>query len=1034
MKNTLILLLICFIAKLEAQDLNIHELIQRTDLTLQEIEKLAEKHFEKVGKVRGTGYKQFERWRYEQQFHLREDGSFIPRSEEADIFLRAKPALQKANRDRAVNSWKELGPQSWTHSSGWNPGVGRLTWVATLPSDENTIYVSSPGGGIWKSTDAAQTWQPLVDTVNAAWMNVFCLAIDAQNPNNVYAGLIGGRVIKSADAGKNWVALGNGPNNCKKIVVHPDSSNIVFAASENGMFRSINGGESWNMVQSGNFQDIEFQPFNPNVLIASTSLNSIFRSENLGLKWQKITLQGSGRTLLAVSPNDSSVVYAVQANGNTFGRFYKSTDAGKTFKVTITGNPLTGTNFFGYDADGKGTGGQATYDMAICVNPNDVNEIHIAGIICWKSTDGGNKFEAETIWSYPNNLGYNHADVHGLEFVNNTIYSVSDGGIYKSKDNGDNWEHLSKGLGIRQLYKISCSKVAPSAVTGGAQDNGTTFRQANGSWLEWLGADGMDTALSPTDGDVAVGTSQYGSLYRTTDGGKSQNGISKPKVNGVSVDGKWVTPIALHPFSHDTLFAGYNGVYRTIDNGKNWTRLNNTPLLDVLVIAPSDPNYIYASVGTRIYRSTNGGITWSDNVVVGTITSICVSPSDPQKIWITTNRTSNNVQVSKDMGLTFTTISQGLPAIAARSVVVDDAHTEGLYVGMNIGVYYRDNVNQNWILLGKDLPAVAINEVELQQSSRKVRVGTYGRGVWETDMQAMPASVYAGKDVTLTCDKTSVTLEATGGIAYLWSTGETTASIVVNPLVKTTYTVTATMSDSTTTVDEVVVRIDNMPPNAKITPNGNLALDCKNTSVALIASGGEKYSWNDGTTENFITATKADTYNVTVTGTNGCTASQSISTTLLPNTYDTTRVNACFEYTWAQNKSVYQKSGTYSERKECHTHYLILRIFPDNPLDFGFRPCDTSNVKLAANQLLCFPNPTKDEVNVFFNLNSNATDVALKVYDMQGRLLQPTAQENLNAGNYSKRLDFSPLANGIYPVCLVINGKCERVERVMVLR
>jgi hypothetical protein len=88
---------------------------------------------------------------------------------------------------------------------------------------------------------------------------------------------------------------------------------------------------------------------------------------------------------------------------------YKSTDAGQNFITTVIGDPAAGTNYFGYESDGTGTGGQAGYDMAICVNPADANEVHIAGIICWKSTNGATSFTAETVWYYPNGTGYNHA-------------------------------------------------------------------------------------------------------------------------------------------------------------------------------------------------------------------------------------------------------------------------------------------------------------------------------------------------------------------------------------------------------------------------------------------------------------------------------------------------------------------------------------------------------------------------------------------------------------------------------------------------
>lgn len=876
---TFLLLTLLSCTSIFSQDINIHELIQRTDLTLEQIDVIAKAHFAKVGKGRGTGYKQFERWKYEQKFHLREDGSFTTPLEEANAYefaLRNMPNNEDYNR-AAPGPWTELGPKSWTRTSGWNPGVGRLTSVAIHPSNESIIYVSSPGGGIWKSTNAAATWTPLIDNVNSSWMNVYNLCIDPSNVNTIYAGLSSGAVLKSVDAGLNWATTGTGPSTIRKIVVHPSNSNIVFAGASNGLWRSSNGGTSWTSVQSGSFQDIEFKPNDPNIMYASTSTNSYYRSTNNGTSWTLIPLSASGRTLIGVSPNNPDIVYLAQASGSVFGAFYKSTDAGLTFAITITGSAASGTNFFGYDTNGTGTTGQATYDMALCVNPNNVNEVHIAGIICWKSTNGGTSFVAETAWSLPNSIGYNHADVHGLEFINNTIYSVSDGGVYKSTDLGDNWTDLSSGLGIRQFYRIATAKTDANLISGGAQDNGTTYRQSNGTWREWLGADGMDCIISPTNASIAIGTSQNGSIYKTTNAGNSYTGLSEP------ADGNWVTPLFMHPTNHDTVYGGWDGIYRSVNGGTSWTKLTSsisTGNFDCLAVASSNTSFIYGSVGSTLYRSSDAGATWTSVSAGSTITSICVSPLNPQKIWITTSSSTNNVRVSTNMGTAFTNINTGLPAISARSIVVDNTTNEGLYVGMNIGVYYRDNINPSWIVHATGLPLVAVNEVELQLASRKIRVATYGRGVWETAMQD-PPKVDAGADVTITCTNPTATLTAVNGVSYVWSNSATTATINVSPTVTTTYTVTATMSGGNTTTDNVVVVVNKTPPVANA--GSDVTLTCSNPSITLTASGGNTYLWSNSvaSASNPVAPSVNTTYTVTVTSTNGCTATDDVIVTVV---------------------------------------------------------------------------------------------------------------------------------------------------------
>jgi hypothetical protein len=313
-------------------------------------------------------------------------------------------------------------------------------------------------------------------------MYIYSLAIDPLNQNIVYAGTgnSGNQMIRSTDAGATWSLLGSGPTGTiRKILIHPTSTNIVFVCASNGIFRSVNSGTSWTQVQNVTKEDIEFKPGNTSIMYASGS-SQVVKSVDGGLTWSVLGategITSTGRTLIAVTPANPDYLYVVQASGSLFGQLYKSTNSGVSFVTTVTGNPTNGTNYFGYETNGTGSTGQATHDMALCVSPTNANEVHMAGIICWKSLDGGLSFTATTAWSLPNATGYNHADVHGLDFVNSNMYSLSDGGIYKSVNNADDWTDLSTGIGIRQFYRIASSPTNSNVVTGGAQDNGSEFR------------------------------------------------------------------------------------------------------------------------------------------------------------------------------------------------------------------------------------------------------------------------------------------------------------------------------------------------------------------------------------------------------------------------------------------------------------------------------------------------------------------------------------------------------------------------------
>lgn len=739
MKKIILLTVINFIASVSFSQQSIFDIINRDDLPYEQVVQMAEQYFKTTGTGQGSGIKHYERWKFERKFHIDDNGYYIKPAVEQAQYL---TALQNMPQQLSpLATYTELGPWSWTYTSGWNPGVGRLTSVAVYAADTTIIYVSSPGGGIWKSINSGTTWQQLTDN-NSSYMNVFHLAIDPTNSNIVYAALTSGGVIKTVNGGATWSGTGSGPSGTRKVLIDPTDTNIVFATSGNGVHKSINGGSSWTLVHATAKEDIEFKPGDVNVMYTSgtgsATVDAVYRSVDAGNTWNPVTVANGitdfGRTLLGVSEADPEVVYAVQASGSAFGRMYRSNNSGATFITTVIGSTGSGTNYFGYT--GTTAGGQATYDMGIAVNPGDANEVHIAGIICWRSINGGNTFAQMTVWSYPNSTGYNHADVHGLEWINKTLYSNSDGGIFKSTDNADNWINLSTGLGIRQLYRLATAKTDANVLSAGAQDNGTVARTTTGTWRDWLGADGMECIIDPNNAQVMIGTSQYGVIYKTTNGGNSRSGLTRPAA------GNWVTPIAWHPTNSMVVYGGWDSIYRSTNAGGSWTNISTTLAtggnLDNLKIAPSNDNYIYASRGSNLFVTTDGGtnwITYTSTVTGGTISSIEVKYNDPAKVWITTTSSTNSVRVSTNAGASFTNINTGLPAMAARSVVVDDTPNEGIYVGMNIGVYYKDNTaNLTWAPIATGLPLVAINEIEISKLADKLRVATYGRGIWEAPL------------------------------------------------------------------------------------------------------------------------------------------------------------------------------------------------------------------------------------------------------------------------------------------------------------
>ncbi len=798
-----ILLQLLFASMLSAQNAKltseyIFNLMDRRDLRLEEIKQLADQYFDEVGTGRGTGYKHFMRWHYEQQFHLDDQGYILdPKIEEKALLDGLKAMKQNtAARSTSSNAWTELGPFTVNVTSSWNPGSGRVRHLDVNLTNQQIMFAATDGGGVWKSTNGGTNWFPTMDGLANSYQSVNQVVIDQANPNTVYAVLRNQNIVRSTDGGASWGTFyASGPSVTRRMTLVPGVSGLMLATTSSGISRSTNGGANWTTVLSATgLEDIVVQPGSTTVLYAAGSGSQcFFRSTDAGLTWTNIGVAAgithTGRSLIGVTPANPNVVYVVQASGSVFGRLYKSTNQGQTFITTVVGNPANGTNYFGYEPNGTDTLGQALHDMAIAVHPNDPEILHIAGIICFKSTNGGYSFTATTDWTYNNPIGYNHADVLWMGYLGGVLYSTSDGGPCKSINHADDWIPMWNTLACKQIYRACSAKSQPTTIGFGSQDNGHTYRLGTGNWNQWLGADGMDLAISPTNPLLAVAAIQNGGIYRTTNGGSSYSGLTQPS------SGNWVTPIVWHPTDSTTLFGGWTGLYKSTNKGVTWTPIASgtiTAKVNCLAVAPSNPDYIYATVGTTLYVTTNGGTTWTTYAIGSTISAIAVNPLNPSKVYITTTGTSNQVRVSTNAGATFTSISSGLPALAARAIAIDDDTDETVYVGLNSGVYTRNNVNTNWIVAGTGLPLASVNDLDIQQSSGKLRVATYGRGLWELDINPICNAPTNLTSTGITSNQATVSWTAVSGVQSY--------TLEYKPAASSTWIITSGLTTTSTTL------------------------------------------------------------------------------------------------------------------------------------------------------------------------------------------------------------------------------------------
>lgn len=646
----------------------------------------------------------------------------------------------------------------WTKITDDNNGYD----IQYKPNDPNTIYlagsffyVSVDGGSTFRKVYDGQGYPDLVTITSPASLAKPLNAVDNNfQPGYVsvptYPSSVNGKLVLYKDMGNpnSMEACGNAENPAEiqgniAVVVRGNCVfvNKVLNAQKLGAKAVIviNNVDGSPTAMGGGDGNISIPAF----MISKAEgekLVSDMLSHEITLTLQKSLIPENSMRIspkmIGVSKSQPNTVYVLEANKNVFGGLYKSTNAGSSFvKLNHTGR-----NYFGYSTMADDDRGQAPRNMAIAVNPDDANEVHIGGILTFMSTDGGMSFEPTSDWvpyrAAADGIGYCHADICMMSFYNKKLYVSSDGGLFRSNTSTqdvseDFYEDISDGLGIRQFYKIGVSQTIPVTITGGSQDNGSSWFTDEFGWQDWLGADGMEGFVDKDNRYVLYGTTQNGGLY-SKDQFDFITYIDRPE-NKV---GSWVTPFDQDHNVSNTIYAGYNVVYKSQDQGETWVPISQVfgQNLNHLKISKNDSRVMYAAFGSNLFKTISGGGNWSSiSGFEGSINEIAIHPQNDRTIAIATTG-SQKIYVSYDGGDTWISFRKNLPDFAALSLVWEDSNEGGLYVGMNFGVFYINNTLQNWIPFLNNLPNVIVNELEINYKEKKLYAATYGRGLWETPL------------------------------------------------------------------------------------------------------------------------------------------------------------------------------------------------------------------------------------------------------------------------------------------------------------
>jgi photosystem II stability/assembly factor-like uncharacterized protein len=666
--------------------------------------------------------------------------------------------------------WEALGPD--------NIG-GRTLCMAVNPLDTNILWLGSASGGIWKSTTAgrgATAWQR-VET-GFPVLGVSAIALNPSNPDIVYAGTgevynlensapnvairvtrgtYGIGILKSTDGGATWsksLDWSYGQlRGVQDIKINPLRPATVLAATTEGLLRSWDAGATWHTIHNKRMAvDIEIDPADTSrIFVTHGSLDDqdvsgIYRSVNGGTSFLKLTgglpSTFSGKTLLTICPTQTSVLYASIGEAFAQNGLFKSINGGNSWTKVSTEDVSKYQGWYSHD---------------VAVHPNDPNTFVWVGIDAWKSTNSGAVVDQKTYW-YNWNFGYVpagssegppdyvHADIHRAYYVpgdENKVYVVTDGGLFVSYDGGESWEGRNGGYQTQQFYaNLGSSTINPTLAVGGMQDNSTAVYYGDPSWTRVLGGDGECAAVNPLDDQIMYGSSQYLNMYKSIDGGQSWYGIG----NEISGNAAFNGPFEISASNPDIMYAGTESLWRSDDGGESWSPVTDFiadgDAILTIAISPENPELVYCSTAptvtdeARVYKIDVANQTATQ--MTGLPNRVCMDityyPGDETRVFaVFAGFNTEHVWQSVDGGNTWHSIDNGLPDVPTNSIIIDP-NTANFYIANDLGVWYSSSAGEVWDYYSAEAPQAMLAMHLSIAPDFKLRVATYGLGVWQTDL------------------------------------------------------------------------------------------------------------------------------------------------------------------------------------------------------------------------------------------------------------------------------------------------------------
>lgn len=695
---------------------------------------------------------------------------------------------------------EKLGDMKWRLVGPFRGG--RAGTVTGVPGDRNLYYMGTAGGGVWKTADGGQTWECISDGYFGG--SIGSVAVSEKDPNVIYVGegeqTVRGNVSsgwgmwRSTDAGKTWKHIGlKNTEHIARIQIHPENPDIVYVAAmgnlwkpnaERGIFRSKNGGETWEKVlfesADAGAVDIALDPNNPRIIYANTWQikrngyrmdsggpgSKLWRSFDGGDNWENISSKKGlpsgvwGISGVTISPVNSDRIWVIIEHKK--GGVYRSDDGGETWSYINSDNALRQ---------------RAWYYSRIYADTQNEDRVYVMNVSFLKSNDGGKSFIRH---------GTPHGDHHDLWIdPNDNMRMVvgDDGGAQVSFDGAKNWTTYHNQP-TAQFYRVTTDNHFPFRILGAQQDNSTVriLHRSPGNaineshWERSAGGESAHLAPDPDNPDIVYGGTYKGYMTRldhSTGQTRSTNVWPyNPAGSGVEVMKyrfNWNYPVSFSPHDSDKLYAGSNFLHVTTNEGQSWEVISpdltrNDPktlyssggpitqdntgveyygTIFVITESPQEKGVIYTGSDDGLVQITkDNGETWTDitpsmapkNLMVN---SIDVDPHNPAGVYIagTAYKFGDYTPYlfkSQDYGTTWTKITKGIDPVHYTRVLRADIERKGLlYAGTEWGMYVSYDDGANWQSFQINLPITAIRDLHVREEY--LIAATHGRSFWMID-------------------------------------------------------------------------------------------------------------------------------------------------------------------------------------------------------------------------------------------------------------------------------------------------------------